>query len=99
MVDETKINAALEGLKSGKYKTVHGAATAEGLKTHTTLLNRLNGRQSNRKAHAPQQACTPEEEETLVQWVQRWNSQEFSIRPETLRKMAGHLILNQISGS
>ena len=70
MVDETKINAALEGLKSGKYKTVRGAATAEGLKTHTTLLNRLNGRQSNRKAHAPRQACIPEEEETLVKWVQ-----------------------------
>ena len=99
MVDESKVRAALEGLKSGKYKSVRVAATAEGLKTHTTLLNWLKGGQSNREAHASRQACTPEEEETLVQWIKHWDSQEFPIQPEELREMASHLILNHISDS
>jgi Tc5 transposase DNA-binding domain len=92
---EARIRAALEGLDSGQYKFVRAAAKATDI-LHTTLAYRQNGGQANHEAHSHQQACTPAEKEVLIQWIQRWHSQNFPIRYEMLRDMARHLILDHL---
>src|SRR5579862_5068325 len=63
------------------------------------ISTRWKGGQANHEAHSHQRACTPEEEEVLIQWIQRWHSQNFPIRHEMLRDMARHLILNRLTNS
>jgi hypothetical protein len=65
MVNEAKIQAAIEGLRSGKYKTLRSAAKGEGV-VYTTLKYQLDGGQSSQNVHIYEQVCTLEEEEVLV---------------------------------
>jgi Tc5 transposase DNA-binding domain len=95
---ESRIRAVLEGLKSGQYKSVRAAAKAIDI-LYSTLAYRQKGGQANHEAHLDQQACTPEEEQALIEWIRRWHSQNFPIRHEMLRDMARHLILNRLDAS
>jgi hypothetical protein len=95
---ESRIRAALEGPKNGKYKSARAAAKAENV-PRTTLQYRLKGGQETHSAHAYQQACTPGEEDALVEWVQRWHSEGFPISDEMLRTMTQRLILGRMDNS
>jgi hypothetical protein len=95
---EDSIQRALQDLETGKLKTVYAASRFHKV-PRSTLIYRRNGGQSRHHAHAMQQACTPEEEEALVSWVQRWSGQGFPIRHYMLRAMAKHLILSRICDS
>src|SRR5215470_18319924 len=90
---EARIQAALRGLESGQYKSVHAAAKAEDV-PYTTLIYRRKGGQARHNAHSHQQACTQAEEEVLVKWIQRWHSQGFPIRHGMLHNTARFLILD-----
>jgi DDE superfamily endonuclease/Tc5 transposase DNA-binding domain len=95
---EDSIQKALQDLETGRLKTVYAAARFHKV-PRSTLIYRQNGGQSRRHAHAAQQACSPEEEQALVKWVQRWSSQGFPIPHSMVRAMAKHLILSRISDS
>jgi hypothetical protein len=95
---EANIRKALDGLKSRKYKSIRAASRDTGV-PHPTLIYCLKGGQSCRDSHVAYQACTPAEEEALIQWIKEWHSRGFPIRPEELRDMARHLILSRINSS
>jgi hypothetical protein len=95
---ETRIRKALEGVETGKYKSLRAAGRDNGI-AHTTLLHRRNGGQSYWDSHEYQQACNKAEEEALVDWVLSWHFRGFPVRPEELREMAGYLILNRANSS
>src|SRR5215470_15861529 len=92
---EARIQAALQGLENGQYKSIRAAATAVDV-PHNTLLYRKKGSQAMHQAHPHQQVCTEVEEKALIKWVQQWSSQGFPIRYEMLRNMARHLILDRL---
>ena len=91
---ESSIQGALNGLKSGKYKSIRAAAKDKGI-PRSTLQYRLKGGQETHKAHEDQQICGSGEEQALINWIQRWHSQGFPIRTEELCIMAQHLILSR----
>ena len=67
---EARIQEALQGIKSGQYKSVNAAAKATGI-PRSTLEYQQKGGQSNYNAHTNQQACTPEEEQALIEWIRQ----------------------------
>src|SRR5579862_9718638 len=95
---EARIQAALRNLENGQFKTLRAAAEATDV-SRSTLSYRRKGGQAKHKAHPDQQACTPEEEQALIEWIRRWHSQNFPIRHAMLRDMARHLILNRLNNS
>jgi Tc5 transposase DNA-binding domain len=95
---EQSIQNALLDLQTGRLKTVYAASRFHKV-PRSTLIYRQNGGQSRHLAHAAQQACTPEEEATLIDWIQRWSAQNFAIHHDMLRAMAKHLILSRVDSS
>jgi Tc5 transposase DNA-binding domain/DDE superfamily endonuclease len=95
---ERKIQKAIEELESGKYKTIRVAAKANEI-CHVAVTRRRKGAKPAHQAHSSQQACTPAEEQALVDWLKRWSNQNFPIRHETMRVMARHIILNRMNSS
>jgi hypothetical protein len=94
MNEDTQIILALEALESGQIRSIREAARQFSV-PRSTLAHRRNGRPARRTAHTSQQACTEEEEQALIKWIQHWSSQGFPIRHDMLRAMAEHLILGR----
>jgi hypothetical protein len=59
---------ALAGLEDGTYKNPNQASKATGTPVNM-IYDRLRGRKSRREVNAKNQALTPAEEMSLVQWV------------------------------
>jgi hypothetical protein len=91
---EIRIQKALCDLESGKIQFICEAARVHDV-NHTTLACRRKGQVSNSAAHLDQQACTEAEEKALLNWIQQWQRQGFSIRHDHLRAMAEYMIRNR----
>jgi helix-turn-helix, Psq domain len=63
---EERINEALEGVKSGRFKSYREAARVMEV-PNSTLTFRANGRQPRNQAHEEEQLLSNEEEKELVQ--------------------------------
>ena len=92
---EVRIKQALEDLETGKIRYIREASRVHDV-PYSTLASRRTGRLSRHTSHIQQQICTDIEEQSLVNWVQRWTAQGFAIRHDLLRVIAEHLILSCI---
>jgi hypothetical protein len=88
---EKAIAQAIEDLETGKIKELRRASREYDV-PRTTLRRRRNGATTHRQAHASQQALDIGEEEALIAYIQRCESQGFPIRHRMLKTMAEYLI-------
>ncbi|KAF2034341.1 hypothetical protein EK21DRAFT_47657, partial [Setomelanomma holmii] len=65
---EFHIQSAIRDLNDGVLTSQRQACKVYGI-PRTTLQGRLAGQQSHAIAHQQQQRLTPEQEETLVNWI------------------------------
>ena len=65
---EARFGEAIEGIKSGLYKSGYHAARELKLPC-TVLYSRLNGTRPRNKAHEDQQLLTHAEEKELLAWI------------------------------
>src|ERR1700741_884295 len=84
---EAKIQAALEGISSGKYTTRYQAAKALGL-SEASLARRIKGGKSRYEAREKQQAMTKGEEKSLERWIERLTATGHPATHEFIREMA-----------
>jgi hypothetical protein len=61
---------ALRDLETGRLKTVYAAARFYKVLC-STLIYHQNGGQSRHHAYVGQQACSSEEEQALINWIQQ----------------------------
>jgi DDE superfamily endonuclease/Tc5 transposase DNA-binding domain len=86
-VTEKKVQEALAGLESGKYKNPHAAAKELGI-SESTMNRRAHGGLSRQEANEPNQFLTAGEETALVKWITQTTASGYPVRHSLLRDMA-----------
>jgi hypothetical protein len=67
-VDESVVREALSDLTASRITSLRAAEAAYGV-SRRTLARRVDGGLSRSKSHAHQQALSPTQEDSLVQWI------------------------------
>ena len=96
VVNEIKIQAAFDGVSSGKYRSLSDAAKQLGLSS-TTLYERNKGRPSRQESHEEQQNLTRYEEDALARWVSQLTATGHAPRHPFLREMAEEIRRQRVS--
>src|SRR5579864_903021 len=84
---EAKMQAALKGLASKKYKTRYEAARAFGV-SEASLGRRVKGGKSRYEARESQQALRKAEEKALERWIGRLTATGHPTTHEFIRETA-----------
>ena len=84
---ETRMEQAIDALKTKKYRSIRKAAIDFNIK-RTTLNNRFNGRKSRRESHESLQNLSPAEEEELGRWISKLTATGFSPSHSLVREMS-----------
>ena len=84
---ESKVQAALDGLSAGTYKTPYQAAKTLGLST-STLSQRMNRGKSRVEARESQQKLSKAEEKALDGWITRLTTTGHPARHDFVCDMA-----------
>ncbi len=84
---ERRLRSALEGLRTGRYTSLRGAARANKVAVET-LRQRREGRLSKAEDGALRQLLTREEEKLLVEWITELTDRHIPARPAMLIGMA-----------
>jgi helix-turn-helix, Psq domain len=85
-VREDRIKEAIDGVKSGRYKSYRQAAITLDI-PRATLTHRASGRLTRIEAHEDEQALSLEETE-LVRWITRLTTSGYPPKPRFVREMA-----------
>jgi hypothetical protein len=62
------ISQAIDAYRSGQFNSIRKCAAAFGVK-HNTLSRHIRGSKSRRTAHIDQQLLSPDQEDSLVEWI------------------------------
>src|SRR5438045_8970571 len=84
---ETRMEKAIDALKTNKYRSIRKAAIDFNVK-RTTLNNQFNGRKSRRESHESLQNLSPAEEGELGRWISKLMATGFSPRHSLVREMS-----------
>ena len=95
---EQKLNNALAGLKNKTFVHVRQAARATGAR-RTTISRHLNEGQSKREVQHHHQKLSPDEEGTLVKWVQRLSSTSHSVHHSFLHELTEEIRKPRVADS
>jgi len=83
----TRVDEAVLGVHSGKYKSPYAAAKLLGL-SKTTVTRRVAGRSTRTQARQKQQVLSPAQESVLLKWIKDLTIGGYS---------PGHLLLREIA--
>ncbi|KIK75418.1 hypothetical protein PAXRUDRAFT_835684 [Paxillus rubicundulus Ve08.2h10] len=81
---ESRINAAIQGLANGLYKTLAAAARDQNVSCQTLSDRHQGTHQSRAEAQAKMQILTPTQEEVLVDWCKMASSSATPLHPSRL---------------
>src|SRR5436190_571829 len=84
---ETRMEKAIDVLKTNKYKSIRKAVIDFNVKRRT-LNNRFNGRKSRRESYESLQNLSPAEEEELGRWISKLTATGFSPSHSLVREMS-----------
>src|SRR5579859_7269417 len=84
---EDQIKEAMDGVKSGRYKSYRQAAQVLDIPC-ATLTHHATGRPTRIQAHEDKQVFSPEEETELVRWISRLTASGYPPKPRFVCKMA-----------
>ena len=84
---ETRMEQAIDALKTKKYRSIRKAAIDFNIK-RTTLNNRFNGCKSRRESHESLQNLSPAEEGELGRWISKLTATGFSPRHSLVHEMS-----------
>jgi hypothetical protein len=86
--DEARLQEAIEGIKSGRFKSPYHALKEMPDVKRSTLYTRLNGTQPRNKAHEDQQHLSNAEERELAQWIRQMTHVNHAPSHPIVRYMA-----------
>ncbi|XP_071847471.1 tigger transposable element-derived protein 2-like [Apostichopus japonicus] len=86
-----RIRTALEGLSSGKYSTIHEAASANGVH-YDQIQRRAIGNVKWYRRNGPKPYLTLGEERHLARWVVTMGNRGFPVSPKQLKDTVQELI-------
>ena len=91
---EDRIAQAIQALETGKCFSLNEAATAFDI-PKSTLGHRMNGRQSQQKAHESDQILSPAAEKAIVRWISKLEQHGFPARLDRVWQMAESLAVEE----
>src|SRR5258708_7728481 len=74
------------------------ASAAEYKVPYTTLRDRLAGARSRQESHESQQLLLPDEEQSIVRWIQQMDDWGFPPKIAVVKEMAAHLAQTRATG-
>jgi hypothetical protein len=83
---EGRLELAIQAFQKGHYKTPTAAAIAFDV-SKDTLIRRLHGIPSQRDSNSQKRLLTPEEEETIIEWVLSMDRRGMPPHQATIRQM------------
>jgi hypothetical protein len=93
---ELKVQAAIEGVRLGKYKNVTQAAKALGI-PRSTVYHRVDGRKSRTDAHEHQQRLTRNQKSALCSWIKELAANGYPPRHTQVYQMAEEIRRHDIA--
>jgi len=84
---EERIKEAIEGVQSGKYKSVREAGRELNV-PHATISHRMKGRKTRVESHEDQQILSEEEEKELSRWIRDLTVFGYPPKPYAVKEMA-----------
>ena len=88
---EVRLQEALEGIESGRFKSVYHARQEMPDVPKTTLYERLHGCVPRNKAHEDQEILTCAEEQELAGWISQMTRVNCAPSHPLVRHMAEHI--------
>jgi len=88
---ETAIELAIQDLNAGVFASQRAAAKAYGI-PRTTLQDRLKGATDRVSGHQHQQRLSPEQEESLVEWILNEDARACPPSHARVREMADRIL-------
>jgi hypothetical protein len=88
---ESRIQLAIKAFQNGEIPTIREAARVFEV-PNTTLQRRIDGRQFRKDMRANGHKLTPEEEQSLLQWILSMDTRGSAPRPSMVRDMANILL-------
>src|SRR5436853_5361492 len=82
-----RVQKAVDGIRSGLYKSSYCAAEELNVKP-STVQHRMKGRKNRIESHEDQLALSPIEELELVRWISQLTVSGYPPRPSTFKAMA-----------
>ena len=92
---DIRLAEAVQGVKSGKYKSSYEAAKVLGL-NRDTVICRVNRSLSRTQAHYTQQILSPAQESVLLKWIKQLTIGGYSPGHQLLKEVAEEIRLEQI---
>jgi hypothetical protein len=92
-----RIEEAIEGKKSGKYKSYAEASKALNVAL-STIYHRVNGRQTRVESHEYEQLLSEEEETELCRWIRELSAASYPPKLYAVREMAEAIRTRRIIG-
>ena len=92
---DIRLAEAVQGVKSGKYKSSYEAAKVLGL-NRDTVTRRVNGSLSRTQARYTQQILSPAQESVLLKWIKQLTIGGYSPGHQLLKEVAEEIRLERI---
>jgi hypothetical protein len=91
---DIRVNEAILGIQSGKYKSSYEAAKQLGL-SKTTVTRRFNGGLTRTQARQTQQLLSPAQEDVLYKWIKQLTISGYSPGHKLLKEIAEEVRANR----
>jgi hypothetical protein len=88
---EGRIQLAIQAFQNKEFPTIREAARRFQV-PNTTLQRRIDGQQFRKDTRANSHKLTPEEEQSLLQWILSMDIRGSAPRPSMVREMANILL-------
>ena len=85
---------AVQGIKTGKYKSAYAAAKALGLRANT-VRKRTNGGLTRQEARQQQQHLSKTQEQILLKWIKELTASGYAPSHRILREVAEEVRSNK----
>ena len=94
---DQRVVEAVQGKKSGKYKSYAEAARILGV-PESTVYARASGRPTRIQAHEHEQLLSEEEEKELARWIRQLTNASYPPKPYAVREMAEAIRTRRVIG-
>jgi hypothetical protein len=91
-----RVQEAVDGIRSGIYKSSYQAAEALNVKART-IQGRMRGKKTRSDSHEDQKALSAIEELELVRWITQLTIAGYPAGPDSLKAMAEALIKRRVA--